>query len=423
MNHSLIKSLRLYGWPLIFAVATLATGAFYWNRTPDWDEPYYMDLIVAIRNLIEAGQLHQIFAIYLTPKFSGITSLPLYFIILGYLKLLSDFVPVFRAPNVILMFCSTLIFVRCRKKINPLHPELNGLGFLLFPVTLTLSLLIYNDYTALFMVLCAYWLETKGRSLTSAAVLFIGFFIRQSIAPWFVLVPIFATLSRPDESLGIVPAIHMTLRRPATLFLIFCVCVFVFLNHGFSMGDKVAQASGHFSIGNLINFYFFSGLFFLPSFLAHAKSHSLPMMRSPILSAWGLVTVASALVIHVNADLHPYNTWLDHKGTVFIRNWVVHLQREELAFQILSFFCVCFGLLELNYQLPRKLVFWLSLGVVVSLAPFKVIDIRYSIIPMTFYLLFRRSEVGKLEVIQISWQIMLSLTWLAGVKFYLWTPF
>ena len=390
MSASLFQRLRNYAWPLLFAALILLSYFFYRERIPDWDEPYYMDLIVAINNLIQKGQLHTLFSLYQTPKFSGITSLPLYFTVLGYFRELTNAYSYYRLVNVILLFFCTMVFLRCRKKISPKKPELDALGFLFFPVTFTLSFLLYNDYTALSAVLFAFLLEIEGNILASALVLFIGFFIRQSIAPWFVLVPVFGTLLNPDENIGIWPAVRMILKRPATLFLIFCVLVFIYLNHGFSMGDKISQASGKFSVGNLFNFYFFCGLFFLPSIFRHAKIHFENFRLRPLSSVFIVGLTACALYIHVNAPLHAYNGWLDHKGTVFIRNWVVHLQKESLVFQAISFFLVLLGALEINLNLNRKTIFWLTLGVVLSIAPFNVIDIRYGIIPMTFYLLFKK---------------------------------
>ncbi len=413
-------------WQASLAVILLAFYLFYSTRPLDGDEHTYENFTNAIRDLIKNNNLLSLFDLYASDKFSNVTSLPGYFLLVGYAKVLFPASQTFRLINVIFLFFSGIVFDRCRRKIYTDTDPYQKWGFIFFPVSFTLAYLIFTDFPALFLVLSAFFLELKGLCLLSTLVLVAAFFVRQSIAPWILLIPLLVEFA-PGRSLPAAAWTDIILkhlrRRWHTIVLLCGIAAFVILNNGFAMGDRNFHETGKFSIWNIINFYFFAGVFFLPSILAHLKAHIDNLSKFGWISAACLLAVLGIYYYGTKGPLHPYNGWLEHAGGFFIRNLVLRYQADSIIFTVISIVLITFGAMEINRGLSWRMKAVLTAGVIASLAPFNVIDIRYAIIPFMFYMLFRREEDTRIQVVQVSWLILISVTWFVGTKYYLWTQF
>src|SRR5215203_3045431 len=97
-------------WPVGLAVILFAFYLFYRSRALDGDEHTYENFTNAIRTLINENSLSELFSLYQTERYSNVTSLPGYFLVVAYLKVLfPGNQDVYRIINVILLFFSGLI--------------------------------------------------------------------------------------------------------------------------------------------------------------------------------------------------------------------------------------------------------------------------------------------------------------------------
>ncbi len=399
---------------------------FYKTRSPDWDELYYMDFIYAIKKLILQHKFASILGLYHTAKFSGITSLPGYYVLVAILALLFPSDQSMRLVNVTFLFVLVVVFSKIQESLFGKDDFLKQLSFVFFPVTFTLSLLIYTDYAALFFVMISFYFELQRRYPLAALSLVLGFLVRQSIAPWIVLIPLIChSVQEPSSStrgmLSILSASELK-KRWLHLLSLLAFLAFVMINGGVAMGDKAAQATGKFSIGNIFVFYLFSCIFFLPGAIANIRKH----VRGLLNSATAILALLAVFILFLflyKPPVHSYNIWLQHRGTFFIRNNIVHWTMNNTSLKVAAFLCAVIGFLELNRTLRKDVASILTVAAAISLAPFNVIDIRYGVIPFAFYVILRNEQDAKLWKIQTIWLLLISMTWLWGVRMELFTPF
>jgi len=412
---------------LFIYLLILGCYVFFKDLLPDWDEPYYMEFADAIKKFLPHFDLAGIFGLYHTPKFSGITALPLYHIVLASIGLLTNAYQVLRLANVFCLLILVPVFAKIHMLLYGREDFFKQLSFVFFPIAFTHAFLIYTDYPALFFVVLALYFELEKIHWLSALTLIAGFCVRQSVAPWIVFVPLIGrAVSAPSISLREALRtfdISQLKKRWLHLAALAGIAAFVIVNHGFSMGDKEAQGTGKFSIGNILVFYLFAFFFFLPGAIANIKEHARALIKSEA-AVMALLAVFALFMLLYGPPVHPYNEWLTHRGTqFFVRNNIVHWTMDNLWLRVLGFACATIGFLEINRPLRKDIARILTVASIVAVAPFNVTDVRYAMVPFAFYVILRDEKNPTVAKVQTVWLFVVSLAWFWAVRKELCTPF
>jgi len=428
------RSVLWYG--LIYSMVA-ACYFFYRDRLPDWDEPYHLEFIEAIRNLIAHGQFTSIMALYHGEKFSGLAMLPGYHIVAAIVSMWFPTYQALRLVNLSFLMILVVVVARIQKQIFQRDDFLKLVCFAFFPVTFTHALLIYTDYATLFCVTIAFYCEIKKQHFLSGLALLAGFFTRQSIVTWLVFLPLLAYCAQeqmqPESWQQTARAFFSPQGLKAQLkrywfhvVLFGGFVVFLIVNHGIAVGDKDAQPTGAFSIGNIFIFCLFSFIFFLPGAIWNFRQHLRTLLRNDMAIAAVLLAFTAFMFLFPGPEstLHIYNTWLAHRDTqYFIRNNVVHWVVTNLALRIVAFLFAVIGFLEIHRTLSTKTAAVMTVATWMSLAPLAVMDVRYAMIPFGLYVILRNELNENLYKLQALWLFIISLSWLWGVKMEIFTPF
>ncbi len=421
-----------YGWgelkyTLFIYSLILVCYLFFKDLLLDWDEPYYQDFVNAIKKYLPHFDLPGIFALYRTQKFSGITSLPLYHIVLAGIAQFTDTYQVWRLAGVACLLILVLVFSKIQLRLYGQEDFFKQLSFVFFPIAFTHAFLLYTDYPALFLVILAFYFEVEKKHWLSALTLAAGFCTRQSVAPWLILVPMIgqAVSVRSISAMEVLATFTGPELKKRWLHIAAMagIIAFVMLNHGVSMGDKQAQGTGKFSLGNIFIFYLFAFFFFLPGAIANIKTHTRELVKDHT-TVMILLGAFACFMFLYGPGLHFYNTWLTHRDTqFFVRNNIVYWTMHNIWWRVLAFACAVIGFLELNRPVRKDLAWILTAASIICVAPFNVTDVRYAMVPFAFYVILRNEENPRLARVQAVWLCVISFTWFWAVRRELCTPF
>lgn len=303
------------------------------------------------------------------------------------------------------------------RRVHPEERHLRTAQFVFLPILFPLHFLIYTDAWALALVILAVERALADRPWQSAAAISAAILMRQPNIVWagFIwMILVEPSLRQPAQALKSDWPRHTL---PSVLvFLGFCA--FVFFNGGIAIGDR----RHHELCLNLANIWFFGLCFFLLFLPDCVKALVLAWNRMAgrpaltLLAATGILT-GYLLTYHAT---HPYNQpplWF------YLRNRLLHATSRIFPIKLLAFLPVMAGLLGFLLapmgQRRFKLLVPLTL---LSIGVMPLIEQRYYLVPMSLFLVFRRSTPLLWEKINTAFYITASFLLLYGTsrgKFFL----
>ncbi|KAJ8869163.1 hypothetical protein PR048_030733 [Dryococelus australis] len=381
---------------------------------------------------------------------SKITTLPgLYLFSVGVLTPITalmrrDMCSVFslRFINVIGSVANFYILYSIHNKLYPSRKELNlmsSVNLAIFPVLYFFTFLYYTDVLSTLLVLLMYLLHLHKRRSLSAITGFLAVVTRQTNIIWvgFVLLDtIFSILKetivlqkkKPSSSSDkrllyqkflqnavmypwgeTVPFAALVKKLFQETVLLCAVCLsfvcFMGWNRGIVVGDRTAhQAVLHFS--QIHYFSLFSCCFGFPFLLANTRSvvNWVKMHKREAVT----FLAVSLLVVHFNTLAHPYLLADNRHYTFYI--WKRVYERYLLSRYLLIpvyLFGVIASFEALRNASPAMRMS-LTLCVVLSLVPQKLLEFRYFILPY----LFLRLHISRV----VWWQLLLEFVVYAAVN-------
>lgn len=186
-------------------------------------------------------------------------------------------------------------------------------------------------------------------------------------------------------------------------FIIFII--FVIINKGFAIGDKVMHPAFSFHLSNIFFMLFLFFFLFLPLNISNfPKVIQLIKKNKKIIL---LIIIIFTIYMFTFVNNHPYNTQWTSK---FLRNWLLTYFTSTILLKILFFLPIAYSVLSISLiKLHKKSFYLIYPFAILYLLPSWLIEQRYYLIPFTLLILFRKKESKLVEYSLIIIYIVLSL--------------
>jgi hypothetical protein len=265
------------------------------------------------------------------------------------------------------------------------------------------------------MALGALLLMLRGRWLTAGLVASLSVLVRQTNA--VVLVFMIAVLWLERSRYGSAyEQVGSFLRQAGSCLLGVCAfVVFVLFNEGVAIGDRGRHAVG-LHVGNVYFALFLLAVVALPSGLSAVRANINPLSRSALFPA--VLLTSYAIYICAFKVNHYYNTI-----PAFLHNALLLWVKQSPLTLSLFFVPIAIGIAVVwstDFVRAAHRV-WIPLSAFV-LVPESLIEQRYAIIPIVYWMLLRKDSSPRAELLGliISFCLSMTLVWtILGGKYSL----
>lgn len=300
--------------------------------------------------------------------------------------------PTLRFISALLCLPSIALFFLCARELRQDYPAEQTLLFFLCPIIFPFFFLLYTDVASLTVLLGSLLLALNRRYQLAGLAVLLAILMRQQNIVWACFI---ALLALEQESV-----IEQLARRDwrrvlcavaklwVFIFAALAFAAFVYWNDGAAVGkDRDLHALGrvYFTQGYLLLFSVF--FLCLPLHL-HNTPRTLAMLRCrPALYA------AIAIGLWV---LYVQTFWAEHRwniGGIMIRNRLLAWLRQGVWHQSLAFVPMLWAAFSLcTLPLAHRAARWLYPLALIAVLPAGLIEPRYFIVAVMFFLLFVRWE-------------------------------
>lgn len=295
----------------------------------------------------------------------------------------------------LLGFLCFLSFFFLAKKINPDAAIQKSLLFLFFPVFFPFFFLIYTDIYSMFYVLLALWTALDRRLWFAGIFGILSIFVRQNNIIWLGLIALLVYFQDYYPQYR-----WRDIKRwigKFTLFLVAALMVIAFAiwNKGFALGGSELH-SPRLAPGNLFLCGFAFFFLFLPLHIANTPKIFNFLKRH----YWMGAVLAVIFMIHAFSFHHHLTNDLAR----FFHNWVViWMNIPTLTTKTATFLPMAYSLLSLCVTpLKRKSFYLLYPFTFLFLIILPLIEIRYSFIPYTLFLLFKEKDSERIILMTLA---------------------
>ncbi len=304
---------------------------------------------------------------------------------------------------------AVLSFAVAARTLHAPSAPTRTLQFFLFPLICPFLFLVYSDVFALAPLLLGLALLVRRRWSLAGVVSALSLLIRQSHVVWLACFVVLGYARRYGWRVRIREALgHAVVSWPFVLAGAAFVG-FVIWNGGVALGDKADFESGLY----VTNLWFGLGVFpllLLPVCLARLPS-ALASLRS--LGTWAMLAVVAVAYAASWKITHGDNTNIGN----FVHNYVAVWADSGPGPRVLFFVPIASSVLLLReWRLPGGagpaiLAFW-----ALSVLPLEMVEFRYHLVPLVFFLLLRPLESRRVEVLTALWFAGLSGGALLGIQ-------
>ncbi|HOW59016.1 MAG TPA: hypothetical protein PLO78_04750 [Candidatus Omnitrophota bacterium] len=289
-------------------------------------------------------------------------------------------------------FLCLVVFFLTAKKIDRNSAIQKSLLFLFLPPLFPFFFLIYTDVYSMFYVFLALWAALNRRLRLSGILGILSLIVRQNNILWLGLIAFIAYFENVDTQDRWK---DVKKRIPQFSFFglaLILTIVFVIWNKGFVLGDK----TNHFLSLTAGNLFFSAYLFFflfLPQNLANG-SKILHFLKQNKLILLILIELFFVYLLFFKSE-HLYNTLAGH-----IHNRIVWRMESH---KILSFLPIAYTVLSLCVTRLQQKSFYLFYPVaILFLITLPVIEIRYTFIPFSLFLLFKEKSSERITLLTLA---------------------
>jgi len=340
------------------------------------------------------------------------TVFPGYHLVIAALVRLSGKISVnlVRTWTVLISILSILVFHALNRTIRGDEKESASLGtlqYIFFPLLFPFFCLIYTDVLSLLIVMLSLLASMKRREHLAGTIGILATIIRQSNIVWLAFVFVLL-LFRILESKKGPDAFKDLVKRGWVCLLGFALfLLFVVLNRGVAMGDKLAHPFPQFHLSNVYFMLFLFFFLFLPLNMAN--------FRLLFSRRWAVIGVLFLFPIFLGtfSITHPYNSI---NYVYYLRNRVLFFFTGSPLLTILFYVPVAYSILSLSVTPLREKEFLLLYPFsVLSLVPLWLVEQRYYFIPLVFFSLFRRRSSNLVEYATLAIYLVASACLFSGM--------
>lgn len=302
-----------------------------------------------------------------------------------------------RIISLILSLFSIPMIYLIARKLQSENPLIKTLQYVFLPVTFFYFPLVYTDIFSLLWVLLAFYFAISKKYSWSAFFLLISLLVRQNNVVWGAFLWVYTYVLENGYAISSEKIISHLKRGIGYVITAVLFLVFVWVNHGVSIGDRERQQVG-FYMGNIYFFLALVGLLFLPILIANFRK-----IKADRHLLWGLGTglALAAAFIFFPPVMHEYNMKMK-----FLRNIVLWFAYHQYVWGYAL--AIFLGSLTLALmKLGRSALILLPFAAA-SLVPSLLVEQRYAIIPLVLILLLRKELSFKIESVLMVYFFLLS---------------
>lgn len=335
----------------------------------------------------------------------------------GYVIIISFFMKIFgsyslasaRLITAIFSFFSIIIFFFIAKKLNNKFVYIKTLQYVLFPLIYPFFFLVYTDIFSLVLVLASFLLLLNKKYAFSGILALISVLIRQDNIFWIGFFCFYAFRGK----------ISYDYFKSIILYIfsfIFLVLFFLINSGNIALGDKQYHiVSVH--IGNIYLFIFMIFIFFLPIHIYNIRKIFFFITRQP--KYFLFILFINLLFFLLKID-HKYNQ-ISLGG--FLHNQFFHILLINIPNKIIGYIITGWTILScLNIKFINKKMYFLYLFSFLSFVFHWLIEPRYIIPAIAFFILFKEEKSFELESLTIFLNEMITIIIILGINMRLFFP-
>lgn len=353
--------------------------------------------------------------------FSRTSSLPGYAFTIGFSQLIfRDFsIAGARLITTIFSLFSITIFYLISKQIDPKNSLVKTLQYFFSPILFIFFFLIYTDVFSLLLILLSFYFLIKGRSSISGLIGLLSLFVRQNNIIWLGFFCFYIFSEKYKYQLNATNLKNYL--KDISFFILSFVATSIFfaINKGVTIGsvNQLAQPIGIY-LGNIYFALFMFFFLFLPLNISNSqKIFKIFKKKSYFIFTPILIYLVYMLTFSVD------HLWNSAVFNFFLRNKLLNLSVLNNLNKSLFFLPIIYALFSLKFvQLHKKSFYSSYVFSLLFLVSLWLVEPRYSIIPFTFFLLFKKERPGFIEYSTIAIYIILSsfIFWgTINLKFFL----
>lgn len=283
------------------------------------------------------------------------------------------------------------VFFLASRKLDKKNALVKTVQFAFLPITSAFYTFLYTDMLTELLLLLALWLLLARRYTLSAVVSIVNLTVRQNNLVWMIFLMVLAYMRNYGTNISN-DNIKNIMKKEWAFFIGIVIFIgFIIFNGGFALGESRYLRGPIFSFGNIYSILFVAGILFSPQ-LIYEIARSIQYIGKKLWMAT-LIPIFFIFFLATFRVDHQFNQnpWFFHNAVLlFFSATVFH----KMVFTGIILGCM-FGLLRL--KLLTRESYLLYLFSFVYLLPLWLIEFRYYFIPLTFFLLFRKTSKPIIE--------------------------
>lgn len=308
-------------------------------------------------------------------------------------------------------FVAILVFYFLTGKIEGTRSIGKTLQFALFPLFFPFFPLVFTDVLGLLLPLVGLYLVLNKQYWLAGLAAILCVLARTNNIVWLVFL---LTLVAADVRVWNRLTFPLFLRNTWLFWTgIFCFLIFLISNRGIAISNQAVQPLFRMESGNLIFLLFLFAFLFLPQDLSQISKAIRSIRRTP----WILAILSGLLIVFwlsFRPD-HPYNL---SEADYYPRNALLIAAAAEPGWKLLFFIPVAFSLISMvETRLVDNKFYLLAPFTVLSLAPFWLIEPRYSFVPLAFFILFKQEDERRwVRYLTAALYLIVSVVFVVGMR-------
>ncbi len=306
-----------------------------------------------------------------------------------------------RILSAILCFPTIVLFFLCARALGKSNRFSLSLLFLLCPILFPFFFVIYTDIPSLLFLLGALFLTLKRRYQLAGLVVVLALLVRQTNIVWAFLMALIALDQEGMWGGGHTwkPALRTVAQLWLFVFAGFAFLAFVYWNGGVALGKSQV---GHDARGYLFPTQGYLWLFTMFFLFVPLHIWNVPRIVDMIRHRPTLWVLSSACVF----VFYIQTFWVDHEWNFMLdslRNRVLAWMRQDVWNQSLAFLPMLWAAFSLCVTpFARRSFYWLYPVTILSVLPFSLVEQRYFMAPVMFFMLFAEWKNVRVDYLTLT---------------------
>lgn len=391
------KKICLFFVALLF----LLTSLLYLSKTS-----YLVDELAHYQSTVEIGtdQIN-------SQTFSRNAQIPTYYYFMSLFVHLAPTISLngLRVIQTFFSFLTIVIFYKTAVLIDEKNAHIKTYQFLFFPLTSIFYVLFYNDIFSLMVLLLSFYFLEKKLFVLSWLFALVSVLLRQNNIIWVLFICCYHAYDYLSIPITQKKVWQYLKECSGYLLSLIAILLFIVVNGSPAMADPNANTfSVH--VENPFFYLFTLSALFLPVIISNSTNYLRFNKKNLVLF------IMCCALFPLFWYLFRAENWFNTQVFDFhLRNKIIHFVLSSPLYKAVFFIFICIAPFFLNTQrLVEKKHFLLYPFTLLFLALSWLIEPRYYIIPITFFLLFRKGQKLFPEIVIICYFLLLSLWHLWG---------